>query len=187
MQSARRPRRRLNPHDWVVASLDLLVHEGIGAVTVDRLATNLGVTRGSFYHHFSDRDELLDALLQHWADELTYKVRAEVSALELDPEATLLVLARTVRSRRAAEYDAPFRAWALHDERARSVLRVVDQARLDFIRSQFEQLGFAGASLEARARMFLYYEIAAPAFFLDRDETQSREWLAERHRILTSR
>lgn len=187
MKATRKPRKNLNREDWIAASLELLVSEGIGAVSIDRLASGLGVTRGSFYHHFSDRNELLDALLSYWADELTYRVRDDVVSLKLDPATTLLVLLRNIRSKDAARYDAPFRAWALHDERAREVLASVDQVRYETIRSQFEQLGFDGPELQARARMFLYYEIAAPAIFLARESMDREAVLAERLRILTSK
>lgn len=155
-------------------------------MTIDRLASSLGVTRGSFYHHFSDRDDLLDALLAHWADDLTYQVRDHVTSLKLDPETTLLVLLRTIRSKEAAKYDAPFRAWALHDDRAREVLERVDQVRFETIRAQFEQLGFDSLQAELRARLFLYYEIAAPAMFLDSSNVDPDALLHERLRFLTA-
>jgi AcrR family transcriptional regulator len=186
MKAIQHPKRRLNRNDWITSSLDLLAAEGIGAVTVDRLASGLGVTRGSFYHHFSNRDELLDALLDHWADQLTYRIRDQVINLQLDPETTLLVLLRTIRSEEAAKYDAPFRAWALHDERARAVLKRVDQSRFETVRAQFERLGFDQHQRELRARLFLYYEIAAPAMFLDQSGVGPEAMMQERLRFLTA-
>lgn len=179
-----RAKTRLNRQDWILAALELLVGDGIAAVTVDRLSRQLKVTRGSFYHHFSDRDELLDALLSHWADSLTFQIREQVARLKLDPATTLMVLLRTIRSEQAAALDAPFRAWALHDERAAAVMRAVDEERLKFIRQQFAALGFEGVDLDNRARLLLFYEIASPATFLDRDGWEER--LIERHRLLTS-
>lgn len=177
-----RAKSRLTRLDWTLAAFELLVKEGVAAVSVDRLAKHLRVTRGSFYHHFSDRDELLNEVLQYWSESLTTRVRDQVINLDLDPGTTLLVLLKTIRSERAAEYDAPFRAWALHDERAAAILREVDKVRLQTIRQLFEALGFKGIELENRARLFLYYEIAAPAMFLDGSDSDQR--LIERHRFL---
>ena len=72
---------RLTRQDWIDAAMELLARAGIGAVTVDRLATDLDITRGSFYHHFSDREDLLRAVLGHWAERWTYTVRDQVAAL----------------------------------------------------------------------------------------------------------
>ena len=43
---------------WVEAAFDALAEGGIEAVRIDPLAKQLGVTRGSFYWHFTDRAAL---------------------------------------------------------------------------------------------------------------------------------
>ena len=126
MTASIRPKSNLNRQAWIVKALEILIEQGFAAVTIDRLSTALDVTRGSFYHHFKDRADLLDSLLQHWSTELTMRIRDQVASLKLDPSTTLLVLLRTIRTQRAAVLDAPFRAWALHDERAHAVVQKVD-------------------------------------------------------------
>lgn len=56
---------------WVAAGLESLRQGGVGAVRVERLAARLGITKGSFYWHFRNRGDLLDALLEYWAREMT--------------------------------------------------------------------------------------------------------------------
>ena len=186
MSKNRRPKPRLTRQDWIDAAIQLLVEAGIGAVSVDRLAADLGITRGSFYHHFSDREDLLRSMLDHWAERWTYAVREQIAALGLDPSTTLLVLMKMIRSERASDYDAPFRAWALHDPLARETVRKVDEVRMAFIQSQFEALGFTGPDAENRARLYLYYEMAAPAMFAGPSPEREEQLLVERHRFLTA-
>lgn len=62
------PRAQLTPDDWVRAATDLLVTKSIDAVRVDVLAKQLDVTRGSFYWHFKNRDDLLHQVLQDWSE-----------------------------------------------------------------------------------------------------------------------
>ena len=38
---------------WVDCARTALIADGLEGVKVDRLAKSLGVTRGGFYHHFS--------------------------------------------------------------------------------------------------------------------------------------
>jgi AcrR family transcriptional regulator len=181
-----RSRQQLTRQDWINAAMELLAVAGIGAVSIDRLATSLGITRGSFYHHFADREDLLRALLEHWSNQWTYAIRDQIASLGLDPATTLLALMRLIRSNRAADYDAPIRAWALHDPLARKVVKNVDEARLAFIQAQFEALGFTGLDAQNRARLYLHYEMAAPAMFAGPTPEQDEELLMERHRFLTS-
>jgi len=177
---------RLTRQDWIDAAIRVLAEEGIGAVSIETLASRLRITRGSFYHHFAGREDLLRAMLDFWAQRWTYGVRDQIAALELDPGTTLLALMRAIRNNSAADYDAPFRAWALHDPLARGVGEEVDQGRVGVIHRLFEGLGFRGLDAENRARLFLYYEMAAPAMFAGPSPERDEELLRERHRFLTA-
>ncbi len=48
-------RRRLSRQDWIDATLRELASVGVRGVSVERLAKDLGATKGSFYWHFKDR------------------------------------------------------------------------------------------------------------------------------------
>jgi len=58
--------RDLTREDWLKAARIALLHGGVEAVRVEKLARTLGVTKGSFYWHFSNREEILEALLLEW-------------------------------------------------------------------------------------------------------------------------
>lgn len=182
-----RARAQLNRDDWLEAAWDAFASEGIAAVTVQGLADRLHVTRGSFYHHFADRDDLLGELLDYWERNWTHRVRDDVAALKLDPSQTLLALARLIRHRGASRHDVRVRAWALADERVRKVVRRVDESRLAFIKVQFASLGFDEVEAESRARLFLYYEMAEPAVQAAQSPVREEELLVARHELLTRR
>jgi AcrR family transcriptional regulator len=46
----------------------VLARDGVGGLRVEVLAKRCGVTKGSFYWHFKDRQALLEALLDHWKE-----------------------------------------------------------------------------------------------------------------------
>ena len=69
-------RSQLTPQDWIRAATELLIHRSIEAVRVDVLAKTMAVTRGSFYWHFSDRDDLLKRVLLGWQEEQTEQIIA---------------------------------------------------------------------------------------------------------------
>lgn len=65
---------RVNKDLWISAAVETLCHEGYTALSAEKLARKLGVTRGSFYHHFASMDEFHDAVLQHWQSVHTEQV-----------------------------------------------------------------------------------------------------------------
>jgi AcrR family transcriptional regulator len=62
--------RDLGRNDWLKAARIALLRGGVEAVRVEKLARDLKVTKGSFYWHFTDREELLEVLLREWEEEL---------------------------------------------------------------------------------------------------------------------
>jgi AcrR family transcriptional regulator len=61
--------RDLGRKEWLRAARLALLKGGVEQVRVERLARDLHVTKGSFYWHFKDREELLEVLLREWEEE----------------------------------------------------------------------------------------------------------------------
>ena len=58
----------LDRHEWIEAAIELLAEQGVQGMRVELLAKNFGVTKGSFYWHFKDRQDLVDGVLATWRD-----------------------------------------------------------------------------------------------------------------------
>jgi AcrR family transcriptional regulator len=186
MKKTVNPKKRLSRACWQEAALELLHNEGINAVTVDALTEKLDITRGSFYHHFKDRQDLSKEMLEFWKQKWTVELRDDVDALGIDGLQSLKALGNLIKHRKAAGYDIAVRAWAVHDEMAREVVKESDKIRLDFIRIQFAKIGFKGLDLENRSRLFLYYAMAEPAFFNPPDEKEMQQLDRVRLNFLTT-
>jgi AcrR family transcriptional regulator len=152
-------RAQLTPENWIDAATTLLVDSGIDAVRVDVLARELGVTRGSFYWHFRDREDLLRSVLAAWRQRATEQLTARLESATTDARAQVNdVLSLPFRGRsaaRAARIELAIRAWARRDAMARQAVDEADAARIGYIAQVFSALGFAIA--EARQRAFVCY------------------------------
>lgn len=62
--------------DWLRVARLALIRTGPDGVAVEPLARQLKVTKGSFYWHFKNREELLECLLQDWEEETRVLFRA---------------------------------------------------------------------------------------------------------------
>lgn len=149
----------LDKSAWTDAALNALAEKGIDGVRVEILARDLGVTKGSFYWHFRDRGELLDAVLQEWRRRATVSIIDRLESTHEPPERRLRRLLRLQFESRRAEFgsdvELSIRLWGRRDARALSVLREVDDLRLRYIRGLLEALGIDRA--EAAARAILAY------------------------------
>ncbi len=150
-------RRRLNRQSWITAAFDMLIKEGINQVRVERLARKLGVTKGSFYWHFKDHTELLDALLDYWAREMTQTVLDHAKMFPGDPLQRIYHTLNEIVGKEKARFDPQVRAWASNDARARRAVHHIDSIRLSFLQGLFADAGFDNDAAEIRARLTYYY------------------------------
>jgi AcrR family transcriptional regulator len=152
-------RASLRPETWIDAATAVLVDEGIDHVRVDVLASQLGVTRGSFYWHFKDREDLLRCVLRAWRDRATENLTQRLEGASVDAREQLRdVISLPFRGHaamHAARIELAIRAWARRDEMARHAVDEADASRIAYIAQVFSSLGFP--VLEARSRAFLLY------------------------------
>ena len=74
---------------WIDAALQALAAGGPDAVRVEALAVRLGVSKGGFYWHFTDRQALLEEMLDTWEKTVVEDVIARVESQPADPRAKL--------------------------------------------------------------------------------------------------
>ena len=146
---------------WLSAGLEALRKGGVGAVRVERLAGAVGVTKGSFYHHFRDRGALLDALLEYWSREMTDAEFERVRGKRGLP-ARLEALAEDVLEKGMGRYDPAIRAWARHERRVAAAVGQVDRRRVRALTAFFAEGGFAAAEARTRARLFYTFLLGEP-------------------------
>jgi len=164
-------RATLTPERWIAAATEVLVDQGIDHVRVDVLAGQLGVTRGSFYWHFRDREDLLRRVLQAWRELATVQLTQRLEEASRDAheqvheqarEQLRGVISLPFRGRaalRAARIELAIRAWARRDAMARQALDEADAARIAYIAQIFSSLGFAAADADCRAFLLYTYVV----------------------------
>jgi AcrR family transcriptional regulator len=139
---------------WISAALKVLARQGVAQVRVEPLAKVLGVTKGSFYWHFTDRAGLLEAMLEAWQQRATADIIAIADAAGPGPEARLARLWEVATASRAAPHlESAFRAWGASDARVGRRLAAVDGRREGYLRSLLERAGLPPAVARRRAHL----------------------------------
>ncbi|WP_322866730.1 TetR/AcrR family transcriptional regulator [Aquicoccus sp. G2-2] len=135
-------RSRLTPDDWLSAGLEALAKHGPPALKAERLARDLGTTKGSFYWHFKDLPEYHGELAQAWKRNAA---QALVDVLE-----STAPLAKRLAETASGTDDAlepAIRAWARESADAAAALSEIDRLRLEGTHALLRETGITNITL----------------------------------------
>ncbi|PPR11763.1 MAG: Tetracycline repressor protein class H [Alphaproteobacteria bacterium MarineAlpha11_Bin1] len=161
IEPARRGNESLTREDWITGAWEMLGETGLDGVRVEPLAKRLGVTKGSFYWHFKERQELLDALLDRWfaigKDHLLPAYEADDNAPDRIWSLFESVIQRTTRGQTVT-----LRLLSHKDPEVARRIEERDAHRLAFLVRELKEIGFPQE--EARVRGQIYQAIMTGEF-----------------------
>ena len=151
----------LTREDWISTALNLLVAEGIHSVQITVLAKKLGVTRGSFYWHFENRENLLDALIAEWKARNTgIMVETLANSRSLESGILDLFFVWVDHKQFDVELDAAIRNWAQHSKEVQNILQEEDNSRVAAIRDFFVRHKYDATEAFVRARIIYFTQLS---------------------------
>lgn len=172
------PSAKLTRNDWLDAAFACVVEGGFDAVRVLTLAERLGVTRGSFYWHFTDHAELVEALLTRWREhEIDAQKKQQADALP-DPKADLerlldAALAHVGEDLQNMRFELALRGLGRRDAKVAKLLREIDLLRMRLFESKFLRLTQDASTATELATLF-YLTIIGSSQALSRPSNPPR-------------
>lgn len=158
-RSGRSRSPRLSYDDWVDGALALLAREGVSAIKIPRLCSELGVTKGSFYWHFDDIQQLMTAMADRWSAVQSDAVRA-LGALDSIPvEQRIEQMASLLVDPSTWIVEATVREWARNDAKVAGAVQALERKVFDIVEQTMLELGFDTAQARLRAGAMVYLGI----------------------------
>lgn len=170
---------RLSREDWLAVARDALIEEGKDGVKVERLAKRLNVTRGGFYWHFRDRDDLCDTLLRSWERETNELFEKALQGNHANGLEEFLALCRMWIDEDvySPTYDSAMRDWARVSKRAENAVRRVDKRRIDILKRIYEDMDYDEDDAFIRARILYFHQVGYYTLGIGESRPQRRRLL----------
>lgn len=140
---------RLDRHAWIAGAWTMLDARPEVDLSIERLARHLGVTRGSFYHHYAGRQVFVRALLEDW--ERSYTTEVILGAGQADSARAVLERYLEITATLQPGREIALRRWAASERAVADAVQRVDAARMGFVGALTQRL-FPNASLAAVER-----------------------------------
>lgn len=132
---------------WLSEGVDVLADEGAAGVRIDRIAARLGLSKGSFHHHFQGAAGFKRDLLTYLEDLQVSALATGIAQVQRDGASTpeeslreLVFLLGGSPELYRPELETALRAWALTDEDAARTQASIDEARLNALQSIWRQI-----------------------------------------------
>src|SRR5258707_14404145 len=146
---------RLGPAEWVKAGLKALAKSGFSALKADTLAHRLGVSRGSFYWHFTDVPAFHAALLRRWREIALENIIEEIEGTPDDRLEALLYRAFAG----GPGIERAVRAWATADARARAAVEAGGVGRVRYFCKLLIDAGISAQPAQGRAPILKWRDL----------------------------
>jgi AcrR family transcriptional regulator len=180
--------KRLTREDWIAAARKVLVKSGVDSVKIDRLTHDTRATRGSFYWHFRDRNDLLKALLHDWeaANRLAIaNLRARWAQTRAD--FTELIEIWIGEGPESPAFGMAIRTWARDDAVVEEVMHRVDNEWINLLQLLFEPEGYDSAERLVRARIVYFHQVGYHALALREPYSERLRLVPYYYKVLTGR
>lgn len=117
---------------WLDEGLKILATKGPAALSIESLTGATGKTKGSFYHHFSNREQYIEQLLAYY-ERTSIDEIMELVGREDTPRARLKKLTK-LTFQISSDVELAIRAWALYDPTVKTYQDRMDRRRLEQVR-----------------------------------------------------
>jgi len=121
--------------DWIQAGLAAVAEDGPNGLRIDHLCRRLGVSKGSFHHHFAGSGDFKKAILAAYEGLVVEALDQAIDHTAADnPKAALAGLTAAIASTGSfyrPDVEVAMRAWAFSDPEVRAVQERVDTRRLE--------------------------------------------------------
>lgn len=179
-------RNRATRADWLTAALDALHEEGPNGLNIQALSRRLNISKTSFYWHFNNKAELVDALIDLWRLEFTEIVTRNMKLANKPPRQRLAKAMEIVDEFDLGNYDSSFRIWARTEPRVAKAVREANRLRLEFANKAFAELGFSGEALACRSALWVGYQSTERYVFPEFSAAKRKALRKERLELLLS-
>ncbi len=183
------PHTKATRLDWLLAAQEMLLADGVESVKILTLAKQLGVARASFYWHFLNRTELLEALLERWRETNTKAITAQAGLPSSSIfEGVIHIFECWVdRTLYDPRLDFAIREWARRSADVRREVDLADDARVEAVKQLYLRHGYEPQDAFIRARVLYFMQIGYNALELGESIETRMGYIGDYLRCFTGR
>jgi AcrR family transcriptional regulator len=144
---------------WIMGGFRALTKGGEGAIKVEAIARDIGVTKGGFYWDFKDLGDFKNAMLDFYQAAGTEIIIENAEKIKTPIEALIFIVNEAIKAPDddfgGNKTELAIREWASRDANAKKRIQFIDNLRIETLKSIFITAGIE-TDLAASKAQILY-------------------------------
>lgn len=174
--------KKIEREDWFKQGLVILGNEGFSKVTIDNLCSVMKVTKGSFYHHFSNVDGYIKSLMEYWLQTNTHDFIRESDEIDNIAERVHFLHLKSINAEYGSEQ--AIRAWGYSNPLVKEYVQKVDTIRLDYLTDLKIKLGEKPEPARRAAMFEMAVLVGLQQLYPDLSKDELVKMFEERYNII---
>lgn len=174
--------KKIEREDWFKQGLVILGNEGFSKVTIDNLCSVMKVTKGSFYHHFSNVDGYIKSLMEYWLQTNTHDFIRESDEIDNIAERVHFLHLKSINAEYGSEQ--AIRAWGYSNPLVKEYVQKVDTIRLDYLTDLKIKLGEKSEPARRAAMFEMAVLVGLQQLYPDLSKDELVKMFEERYNII---
>lgn len=151
------PKKIASKEDWLKLGEELFGHGGKEALVVEQMSASLNVSKTSFYWHFKNKENFIEAVVEYWRKTRT-RAFIEVANQELEPIDKLKSLIKLCfSSAPTGDFSYYLRKLSEKDTKYRIIIKEIELERIRYVESLFQQCAVEPDKCRLLADVFYNY------------------------------
>lgn len=165
--------KKAEKNSWFKAGAYILEIDGFSKLTIDRLCSELKLTKGSFYHHFGNMDGYITALMEYWQECHTMEYIRKTDEIPSDSDRLEFISEMVIDS--SYRVEQVIRAWSFSNDIVKEYLDKVDKIRIEYIKKLNMEAGMEAIHAERKAILEYAVLVGIQQLYPDAPKTEIKE------------
>ncbi|MFD0589724.1 TetR/AcrR family transcriptional regulator [Paenibacillus sp. GCM10027627] len=130
---------------------------GINGLVIEKMSSELGCSKSSFYWYFKNRDEFIARLIERWVELSTQQVILSSSELEKEDDQITKMLYEMFSATRKGDFLFYLRKLSEEIPAFYTVLESIEQTRMSYATELFRKVGMDREVAEQKSHILYHY------------------------------
>ena len=151
------PKVLVTEDQWIQKGMAQFAQSGVDGLVIEKMSSELGCSKSSFYWYFKNRNEFIARLVERWTELSTQQVIRSSSVSEKAEDEIMNLLKQMFSATRRGDFLFYLRKLCTEYPSFHEMLEMIEQTRMRYAQELFRTVGMAPEVAELKSHILYHY------------------------------